>query len=129
MRPTRKTTPTALPATVLPMEKIVGMLNVDITKSNGTNYDEGLEYAYHLGMAIQQKNIAEGQDRDLVVIFLSDGAPMQFNYFSGRTVMGTWPDWFNGNADGHHAPELFRGQPACRSGGAGQHTACFAEGW
>ena len=87
----------------LDMSEIIDALNVDITKSNGTNYDVGLEYAYHLGMAIQQKNIDEGEDRDIVVIFMSDGAPMQYNYFSGRPHMSGWSDWITGDADGIHS--------------------------
>ncbi|MBQ2244578.1 MAG: hypothetical protein II320_01925, partial [Oscillospiraceae bacterium] len=65
----------------------------------GTNYDRGLEYMYRLGYAAQQHNIDNGLDRQVVGIFMSDGAPMQYNYFSGRTITSAWTDWFTGAID------------------------------
>lgn len=65
----------------------------------GTNYDRGLEYMYRLGYAIQQDNIEKGLDREVVAVFMSDGAPMQYNYFSGRTITSSWPDWFTGEIE------------------------------
>ena len=76
--------------------------------SLGTNYDVGLEYAYQLGHAIQERNIANGEDRDIICLFMSDGAAMQYNYFSGRATNQSWADWLNGeieyNAFQHNAP-------------------------
>ncbi|MBQ9762505.1 MAG: hypothetical protein IJV82_05445 [Oscillospiraceae bacterium] len=65
----------------------------------GTNYDWGMEYMYRLGYAIQQDNINQGRNREVVAVFMSDGAPMQYNYFSGRTITNAWPDWFTGAID------------------------------
>ena len=65
----------------------------------GTNYDRGLEYMYQLGYSIQQDNIDKGLDREVVAVFISDGAPMQYNYFSGRTTTPSWADWFSGRID------------------------------
>ena len=81
-------------------EEAVSNLMAKITKNQknslGTNYDVGLEYAYQLGHAIQQDNIAKGEDRELLCVFMSDGCAMQYNYFSGRTVSQAWADWLNG---------------------------------
>ena len=82
------------------MTEIITQLNAHVKQSYGTNYDAGLEYAYQLGYAVQQRNIANGEDRKLVCIFLSDGAAMQYNYFSGRALSSTWADWITGRADG-----------------------------
>lgn len=82
------------------MNGIIEKLNENVQKSYGTNYDLGLEYAYQLGHAIRQQNQANGENRKQVCIFLSDGAAMQYNYFSGRAYSTTWADWLTGNADG-----------------------------
>ena len=81
------------------MKGIVKKMYTNIEKSIGTNYDIGLQYAYQLGYVIQQDNIAKGEDRELVCIFMSDGAAMQYNYFSGNTVSTTWNDILNGTPD------------------------------
>lgn len=38
--------------------------------------------------------VASGERQ--VCIFLSDGAAMQYNYFSGRACFTTWADWLPG---------------------------------
>jgi len=81
---------------------IQNLLNdVELHQDNslGTNYDVGLEYAYQLGHAIQEKNIAEGEDRDIICVFMSDGAAMQYNYFTGRTFNQAWGDWLTGDIE------------------------------
>ena len=65
----------------------------------GTNYDVGLEYAYRLAYARQQQNIANGEDRVVSCIFMSDGAAMQYNYFSGRAQSEAWSQYLVGNTD------------------------------
>ena len=65
----------------------------------GTNYDVGLEYAYRLAYARQQENIAKGEDRMVTCIFMSDGAAMQYNYFSGRAHSESWSQYLVGNTD------------------------------
>ena len=82
------------------MKGIVATIDENAKKQCGTNYDIGLEYAYHLGYSIQEQNIAEGTDRDIVCIFMSDGAPMQYNYFTGASQSTAWADWITGEADG-----------------------------
>lgn len=67
----------------------------------GTNYDAGLGAAYMLGNAIRQANEASDneamKDRELVVIFMSDGSPYQYNFFtksyakSGSRAWGNYP--------------------------------------
>ena len=83
----------------LNMTKIREKMLENVEKSIGTNYDIGLEYAYQMGYAIQQRNIMDGAERDVVCIFMSDGAAMQYNYFSGNTSSGPWVNWLTGNAD------------------------------
>ena len=80
-------------------DDVVDVINENAFLDYGTNYDVGLEYAYQLGHAVQQKNIAEGEDRQTVCIFLSDGAAMQYNYFSGSTITSAWKNWLTGDAD------------------------------
>lgn len=81
------------------MASIISKLDENVSYSLGTNYDIGLEYAYRLGHAIRRENEANGQDRELVCIFLSDGAAIQYNYFAGRTASTSWRDILNGVPD------------------------------
>ncbi len=80
----------------LDMGSIVAKMDQNVSKSLGTNYDVGLEYAYRLGYAIRQQNQAAGEDRELVCIFMSDGAAIQYNYFSGNADSSAWGDWLMG---------------------------------
>lgn len=62
-----------------------------------TNYDAGLGAAYMLGSAIRQQNRVNGQeDRELVVIFMSDGCTHQFNFYTMSYDGSTESSW---NAD------------------------------
>lgn len=59
-----------------------------------TNYDAGLGAAYMLGSAIRQQNKDEGQeDRELVVIFMSDGCTHQFNFYTMSYAGSTNSSW------------------------------------
>ncbi|MDD7524004.1 MAG: dockerin type I repeat-containing protein [Clostridiales bacterium] len=59
-----------------------------------TNYDAGLGAAYMLGSAIRQQNRANGQeDRELVVIFMSDGCTHQFNFYTMSYAGSTDSSW------------------------------------
>ncbi len=64
---------------------------------SGTNYDYAFDAVYQLGEAIRTAN---EEERDLYVIFMSDGAPFQYNYFSSQSEYnagGTlWNHWLTG---------------------------------
>lgn len=103
-----------------------------LTTQSGTNYDYAFDAVYQLGEAINTRNAADGTERDLFVIFMSDGAPFQFNYFSSQsdgTGAGYWNNWLQGtmtdamfangsnksyyNEDGKHwMAEAIKGDPA-----------------
>ena len=68
------------------------MIN-SIKTSSGTNYDYAFDATYQLGEAIQTENETNGEDRDLFVIFMSDGAPFQYNYFSSKSEAANWNNW------------------------------------
>ena len=40
-----------------------------------------------------------GEEREVVCIFMSDGAAMQYNYFSGRPDSQSWSDYLKGSFD------------------------------
>lgn len=103
---------------------------IRLSTGSGTNYDYAFDAVYQLGTAIQGQNKANGEDRDLFVIFMSDGAPYQFNYFSsenneagnywGNWLQGTFTDTMYGtnanrtyyNAEGKHwMAEAIKGDP------------------
>ena len=70
---------------------------------SGTNYDYAFDAVYQLGEAITAQNTANGEERDLFVIFMSDGAPFQYNYFSAQsgsdsssTQARYWNNWLQG---------------------------------
>ena len=81
------------------MNDIITAMNTQNEKYIGTNYDVGLEYAYRLAYARKMANKAAGEDREIVCIFMSDGAAMQYNYFSGRSQLQSWADYLTGDAD------------------------------
>lgn len=67
-----------------------------IATHSGTNYDYAFDAIYQLGEAIKTENDANGEERDLFVIFMSDGAPFQYNYFSARSANTNWNNWLQG---------------------------------
>ena len=80
-------------AAFVPVSSLVGndFSSIQVETGRGTNYDAGLGYAYLLAKAKKAQNDANHDERDIVVIFMSDGAPHQFNFF----VKDYWnnPGW------------------------------------
>ena len=71
---------------------------------SGTNYDYAFDVIYQLGHAAQVRNAQAGEERDLYVVFLSDGAPYQYNYFKSD-AQDQWNNWLQGTiTDGMYAP-------------------------
>lgn len=70
-----------------------------LSRGAGTNYDAGLGAAYMLGNAIRQANEASDneamKDRELVVIFMSDGSPYQYNFFTKSYAKSSSNLWGN----------------------------------
>ena len=66
----------------------------NIPTGSGTNYDYGLQTAYDL---LNQKKIDEGGARQQFVLFLSDGAPYQFNGVYSNGGESEWINWVLGN--------------------------------
>ena len=70
---------------------------------SGTNYDYAFDVIYQLGHAAQVRNAQAGEERDLYVIFLSDGSPYQYNYFKSD-AQEQWNNWLQGTiTDGMYA--------------------------
>lgn len=100
-----------------------------IETSSGTNYDYAFDATYQLGKAILDRNKQDGEDRDLFVIFMSDGAPFQYNYFSSQSDAANWNNWlqgtvtntmwdnnahnyfYNGPGNKHRMAEAIKGNP------------------
>ena len=76
-------------------EQAASVIN-SINTSSGTNYDYAFDATYQLGQAILTRNGQDGEDRDLFVIFMSDGAPFQYNYFSSQSDAANWNNWLKG---------------------------------
>ena len=81
------------------MDVLIDKLRRSNSQLLGTNYDLGLEIMYKIAYERQQSNIQAGVDRDIVCVFMSDGAAMQYNYFSGSAHSHSWNDYLAGNAD------------------------------
>ena len=69
-----------------------------IDAHSGTNYDYAFDTIYNLAAA---KQAANTEERDLFVIFMSDGAPFQFNYFTASSDPSSayediWDHWLTG---------------------------------
>lgn len=65
--------------------------------TSGTNYDYAMDAIYQLGTAIKEAN--GNEDRDLYVIFMSDGAAMQWNYYHSQGASSLWNNWITGAWD------------------------------
>ena len=72
--------------------------------TSGTNYDYAMDAIYQLGTAIKSN------DRDLFVIFMSDGAAMQWNYYHSQGRSSLWNNWITGAWD---ADDLTAGNLNC----------------
>ncbi len=70
-----------------------------ITTASGTNYDAAFYYSYQLGQAITDANNTAGEERDLYVVFMSDGAPFQYNGFSANSDKSVWNNWLQGTSN------------------------------
>lgn len=65
--------------------------------TSGTNYDYAMDAIYQMATA---KKIANGsEDRDLYVLFMSDGAAMQWNGYHSQGNSSLWNNWITGTWD------------------------------
>ena len=89
--------------------------DIVVTKQNGlcstgTNYDYGLDMIYQLGTKIKAENKAKGQeDRELFVLFMSDGAANQYNFYSSNGNSTDWNYWLMGAISGYGTSTTFDG--------------------
>lgn len=74
-------------------------LTTEATYKSGTNYDYAFWATYQLGASIKAYNEANNQDRDLVVVFMTDGAPYQYNGYSS-SASDYWCRWLDGTVNG-----------------------------
>ena len=94
-------------AAFVPVSSLVGndFSSIQVETGRGTNYDAGLGYAYLLAKAKKAQNDANHDERDIVVIFMSDGAPHQFNFFvkdywnNPGTYDSTYSSWQAANTN------------------------------
>jgi len=63
----------------------------------GTNYDRGMEIAYTMLKAKQERDALNGETRQQILVFMSDGIPYQFNYTMGTPWMIDWDNYLKGN--------------------------------
>lgn len=111
----------------------VNTLNFNVNSiqtASGTNYDYAFETVYDLAAAIKAENEANQESRELVVIFMSDGAPFQYNYFWANSDNAEWNNWlkgtyaqdavpgssahknfYNGPGNPHRVAEAIKGDP------------------
>lgn len=86
----------------VPAEELANTYNLNY--QSGTNYDYAFDVIYQLGHAAQVRNAQAGVERDLYVVFLSDGAPYQYNYFKSD-AQDQWNNWLQGTiTDDMYAP-------------------------
>ncbi|MBQ7889417.1 MAG: hypothetical protein IJ356_06630 [Erysipelotrichaceae bacterium] len=77
----------------IPVEDLASTYTLNYT--SGTNYDYAMDAIYQLGTAIKEAN--GNENRDLYVIFMSDGAAMQWNYYHSQGASSLWNNWLCGN--------------------------------
>ena len=79
----------------IPVDDLAASYTLNYT--SGTNYDYAFDAIYQMATA---KKIANGsEDRDLFVIFMSDGAAMQWNYYHSQGASKLWNNWITGAWD------------------------------
>ncbi len=76
----------------IPVEDLAASYTLNYT--SGTNYDYAMDAIYQMGTAIKEANTEE---RDLYVIFMSDGAAMQWNYYHSQGASSLWNNWITGS--------------------------------
>ena len=79
----------------IPVEDLAASYTLNYTA--GTNYDYAFDAIYQMGTAIKEASGSE--DRDLYVIFMSDGAAMQWNYYHSQGASSLWNNWITGAWD------------------------------
>ena len=79
----------------IPVEDLADSYTLNYT--SGTNYDYAFDAIYQMGTAIKEASGSE--DRDLYVIFMSDGAAMQWNYYHSQGASSLWNNWITGAWD------------------------------
>lgn len=71
---------------------------------SGTNYDYAFWATYQLGSAITAQNAANEEERELIVVFMTDGSANQYNGYttnaSSTTATPQWSYWLVGSPDG-----------------------------
>lgn len=65
----------------------------NIPQQSGTNYDHGLQQAYEL---LEQRQI-DAPGRKQFVLFMSDGAPFQYNGVNSNSLDTDWEQWILGS--------------------------------
>ena len=70
--------------------------SLTMSTSSGTNYDYAFDAVYQIASSVKAQNEANNEDRDLFVIFMSDGGPFQYNYFSSQSDDANWNKWLTG---------------------------------
>lgn len=80
----------------VPVESIASFDTSTIVTASGTNYDYAFDTVYSLVAAKEAANKANQEDRDIYVIFMSDGAPFSYNYFSSQSTSVNWNNWLQG---------------------------------
>ena len=70
--------------------------NENTELGSGTNYDYGLQIAYDL---LAQKKTDSGGERQQFVLFLSDGAPSQYNGVESNDGQEEYVNWLRANYD------------------------------
>ncbi|MBQ9880727.1 MAG: VWA domain-containing protein [Clostridia bacterium] len=70
-----------------------------IACKSGTNYDQALQTVYKLFEARQAYNASQQDERETVVIFMSDGGPFQYNFFTSQSTTYLWNYWLLGTYD------------------------------
>lgn len=68
-----------------------------LESGQGTNYDEGLLLAYDQLTKKQQASKEKGETRQQFVVFMSDGAPFQYNGVYSNYDQTEWNNWLLGN--------------------------------
>ena len=68
----------------------------DLNYASGTNYDYAFDAIYQMGASVKAHNETVGEERDLYVLFMSDGAAMQWNYYHSQGASSLWNEWLTG---------------------------------
>lgn len=89
----------------VPITELASNFDIEVlpTNGSGTNYDKAFRTIYNIFKSREEYNTANQEDRQVIVMFMSDGAPFQYNGYTSNPENDYWNNWLQGTKTDFHA--------------------------